>query len=134
MAYEDLGDAYEQKKMHVKAVAAWREAMTLSRNDALAATLDRAYKESGYERAVRSASQKRLQQLMEKVRRREFVPAIDFVRLYVRLGDKKQAFAWLERAYEERTRFIFTIKVDPIFDGLRADPRFADLLRRLNLK
>jgi tetratricopeptide (TPR) repeat protein len=133
LAHEDLGDAYEQKKMYGEAVAAWREAMTLSRNDELAATLERAYKKSGYEGAVKAASQKRLEQLVEKARRGEFVPAMDFVRLYVRLGDKEQAFAWLEKAYGERTRLIFNIKVDPLFDDLSADPRFADLLRRLNL-
>jgi tetratricopeptide (TPR) repeat protein len=133
LAHEDLGDAYEPKKMYAEAVAAWHRAMTLSRNDELAATLERAYRESGYEGAVRAASRKRLEPLGEKARRGEFVPAMDFVRLHVRLGDKEQTFAWLEKAYEERTRLIFAIKVDPLFDGLRADPRFADLLRRLNL-
>jgi TolB-like protein/DNA-binding winged helix-turn-helix (wHTH) protein/Tfp pilus assembly protein PilF len=133
LAHEDLGDAYEQKKMYGEAVAAWHRAMTLSRNDELAAILKRTYKESGYEGAVRAASRKSLEQLREKARRGEFVPAMDFVRLHVRLGDKQQAFAWLEKAYQERTRLIFAIKVDPLFDDLRADPRFIDLLRRLNL-
>ena len=122
------------KKMYDEAVAAWRRAMTLSGNDELAATLDRAYKESGYAGAVKAASRKRLEQLREKAWRGEFVPAMDFVRLHVRLGDKEQAFAWLEKAYEERTRFIFELKVDPLFDSLRADPRFTKLLRRLNLQ
>ena len=58
---------------------------------------------------------------------------MDFVRLHVRLGDKEQAFAWLEKAYEERTRLIFAIKVDPLFDDLRSDSRFQDLLRRVGL-
>ena len=133
LAHQDLGDAYEQKQMYGEAVAAWHRAMTLSRDDELAAILERAYKESGYEGAVRASSRKSLEQLREKARRGEFVPAMDFVRLHVRLGDKQQAFAWLEKAYEERTRLIFTIKVDPLFDNLRTDPRFVDLLRRLNL-
>lgn len=133
LAHEDLGDAYEQKKMYGEAVAAWHKAMTLSGDDKLAATLERAYKQSGYKGAVRAASQKRLEQLGEKTRRGEFVPAMDFVRLHVRLGDNKQAFAWLEKAYEERTRLIFAIKVDPLFDDFRSDPRFQDLLRRVGL-
>lgn len=58
---------------------------------------------------------------------------MDFVRLHERLGDKQQAFAYLEKAYEERTRLIFTIKVDPLFDGLRSDSRFQDLLKRMGL-
>ena len=132
--HELLGDAYEQKRMFDKAVAAWREAMTLSRNDELVATLDHAYKESGYEGSVRAVSHKRLQQLGAKAQSGEYVPAMDFARLYVKLGDQKQALVWLEKAYEERSRLIFDINVDPVFDGLRSDPRFADLLRRLNLK
>ena len=97
--------------MYDKAVAAWHRAMTLSGNDELAATLDRAYKESGYQGAVKAVSRKRLEQLGEKARRGGYVPAMDFVRLYVRLGDQEQAFAWLEKAYEERLRLIFDIKV-----------------------
>lgn len=133
LAYEDLGDAYEQKKMYSEAVAAWHRALMLNGNDAVAATLDRAYKQSGYAAAIESMSRKGLEQLGEKTQRGEFEPAMDFARLHVRLRNKEQAFAWLEKAYQERTRFIFTIKVDPLFDGLRADARFQDLLRRVGL-
>jgi len=54
--------------------------------------------------------------------------------IYLGLGEKDQAFAWLERAYEERSfRSLINLKVDPIWDPLRSDPRFADLLRRIGL-
>ena len=134
LAHEDLGETYEQKKMYAEAVAAWRRAMTLSGDEELAATLERTYRESGFDGAVKAVSRKRLEQLGEKARRGGYVPAVEFARLYVRLGDREQAFAWLEKAYGERTRLIFHIKVDPLFDGLRADPRFVGLLRRLNLE
>src|SRR6266850_1535731 len=50
------------------------------------------------------------------------------------LEDKDQAFTWLEKAYEERSfRFLASVKVDPLWDSLRSDPRFADLLCRLSL-
>ena len=132
--HEHLRDAYEQKKIYDKAVTSWHSALTLSGNEELAAILDSVYKESGYERAVKTVSRKRLEQLTEKQRRNEYVPAMDFVRLYIRLGDKERSLAWLEKAYQERSRSIFDIKVEPLFDDLRSEPRFVDLLRRLNLE
>ena len=56
--------------------------------------------------------------------------------IYVALGEKDQAFEWLEKAYEDRSiggPFVM-IKADPIYDPLRSDPRLADLLRRMNLQ
>jgi hypothetical protein len=53
------------------------------------------------------------------------------VMVEVGLGDGDKAFEWLEKACEER--FVIGIKVDTQFDPLRSDPRFADLLRRMNL-
>ncbi len=56
------------------------------------------------------------------------------VGIYVGLGEKDKAFEWLEKAYEDRSigSSFAGIKVDPVFDPLRSDPRFADLLRRMN--
>jgi hypothetical protein len=55
--------------------------------------------------------------------------------IYLGLGEKENAFEWLEKAYEERSgRLGVSIRVDPMFDALRSDPRFADLLRRMNLQ
>jgi TolB-like protein/Tfp pilus assembly protein PilF len=52
---------------------------------------------------------------------------------YVGLGEKDEAFAWLEKSYEEHTSFATFLKPSPFFDPLRSDPRFAELLRRLGL-
>jgi len=51
---------------------------------------------------------------------------------YAQLGDKEQAFAWLEKAYEKHDMELFRLKYNPRFDPLRNDPRFVDLLRRMN--
>jgi len=53
--------------------------------------------------------------------------------VYASLGDKDQAFAWLERADKERDGILARIKVDSRFDNLRSDPRFTELLKRLGL-
>jgi hypothetical protein len=53
---------------------------------------------------------------------------------YSDLGDNEQAFAWLEKAYEERDPWLgLTLKSEPGFDRLHSDPRFQDLVRRMNL-
>ena len=52
---------------------------------------------------------------------------------YSDVGDKQQAFAWLEKAYEERDPWLgLTLKSEPGFDRLHSDPRFQDLVRRMN--
>ena len=53
--------------------------------------------------------------------------------IHVALGDHDEAFAWLERALEDRDRMMANIKVHPRLDPLRGDPRFASLLTRMNL-
>jgi TolB-like protein/DNA-binding winged helix-turn-helix (wHTH) protein/Tfp pilus assembly protein PilF len=56
-----------------------------------------------------------------------------FVLAYLGLGDKEQAFAWLEKAYAQHSNVMTTLKVDPAYDPLRGDPRFQELLRRVRL-
>ena len=51
--------------------------------------------------------------------------------IYAGLGEKNQAFEWLEKAYNEGD--FMQLKLDPFLDSLRSDPRFRDLLRRMNL-
>ncbi len=60
--------------------------------------------------------------------------AADLAALYTMLGDKEAAFAWLDRAYQERSGSLTFAKVTPVFEPLRSDPRFQSLLRRLNLE
>jgi TolB-like protein/DNA-binding winged helix-turn-helix (wHTH) protein/Flp pilus assembly protein TadD len=62
-----------------------------------------------------------------------YVPPASFVIAYVGLGDKEQAFAWLEEAYKEKSNILQHVKVHPFLDPLRSDPRFTDLVRRVGL-
>ena len=62
---------------------------------------------------------------------RDYFPAWAIATVYVGLGDKDRALQWLEKAVEERGECW--LKTDPLYDPLRSDPRFRDLLRRLNL-
>lgn len=69
-------------------------------------------------------------ELMEQSKR-SYVSPYGIAMIYVGLGDKVQAFTWLQKAHEERTWDLVYLKVDPKLDSLRTDPRFAELLRRL---
>jgi tetratricopeptide (TPR) repeat protein len=80
----------------------------------------------------RGEATKVLNELLELNESRYVTPAA-LAYVYVGLGDKDQAFVWLEKAYQERSNYIAWLKVNPIVDSLRSDPRFNDLLRRVGL-
>jgi TolB-like protein len=63
----------------------------------------------------------------------EYVPADYFAVVHLGLGERDEALAWLERARRERALHLVFLDVDPMFDGLRADPRFQDILRSIGL-
>ena len=74
--------------------------------------------------------------LLEELKRRKqtgYVPAAAFVKAYLGLGEYDRAFFWLEEAYKEQSNLLQLLKVHPIFDPIRGDPRFADLVRRVGL-
>ena len=75
---------------------------------------------------------KALDQLKELAKRR-YVSPINFVFIYVGLGEKDEAFQWLETCYQERDPQMTRLKVNPLFDPLRSDPRFTEFMRRIGL-
>lgn len=54
--------------------------------------------------------------------------------IYASLGDKDSAFAWLEKSLVNHEGELALLKVDPVLESLRDDPRYTDLLRRINLE
>ena len=70
---------------------------------------------------------------MEALSKRRYIPAYAFVTVYVGLGMKDEAFEQLERGCLEHSAYLDYLNVEPHLDPLRADPRFADLLRRVRL-
>jgi TolB-like protein/tetratricopeptide (TPR) repeat protein len=86
-----------------------------------------------YSRAGRRADALRLLAKLQNRRKAGYVPAGAFVNAYLGLGDKEQAFVWLDQAFHEQSNILQFLKVHPFFDPLRADPRFANLVRRVGL-
>ena len=71
-------------------------------------------------------------QRLRTMSRTSYVSAFTFALVHVGLGEKDQAFLWLHKAYDERVPELVFLKVDPRFDSLRSDPRYQDLLKRIN--
>jgi len=63
-----------------------------------------------------------------------YIPASYFAILWMGLGDKNQAFTWLNRGYQERSEHVLYLGIEPLVDPLRTDPRFAALLREIGIK
>jgi hypothetical protein len=63
-----------------------------------------------------------------------YVSSYNVAALYSAAGENRQALDWLEKAYRERSSGMTALKVDPLFDNLRAEPRFTELMRRVGLE
>jgi tetratricopeptide (TPR) repeat protein len=85
-----------------------------------------------YAGAGRLAEAQELVEELHRLRQMGYVPSAAFLNAYLGLGDHEQAIVWLERAAEERSGMTQYVKVHPYLDPLRDDPRFLDLLRRMN--
>jgi TolB-like protein/tetratricopeptide (TPR) repeat protein len=86
-----------------------------------------------YSHAGRRPDALRLLGELQARRKAGYIPAGAFVNAFLGLGDNDQAFVWLEQAYKEQSNIMQFLKVHPFFDPIRADPRFADLVRRAGL-
>ena len=125
----DLGAVYQDKGMFDEAIAEFQKGRELGGENwpELRVPLQRAYEASGY----RGYYQEQLRLLKERSKRSYVAPAT-IAMIYARLGDKESAFTWLEKAQRERAGLFF-IKVEPVYDPIRSDPRFRDLLHRAGL-
>ncbi len=125
--YFCLGQAYEQKKMYAQAIETFQKGMIQAeRNPQLIAALGHAYALAG----ERDKANKALAELSE-VSKQHYVSPYLFAVVYAGLGDKDQTFAWLDKAFQDRSALLIWLKVEPQFDSLRDDPRFTDLMRRI---
>jgi adenylate cyclase len=124
-----LGRAYLAKGMYRESLVELEKYLALSPgNPAALAGLAYAQARAG----ERNQALRVFEELRELSKQRH-VPSYLFAVVYAGLGDKDQAFTWLEKAYEERDGSLPMLKVNPSWDLLRSDPRFAELLRRVGL-
>jgi DNA-binding winged helix-turn-helix (wHTH) protein/Tfp pilus assembly protein PilF len=128
MAHWGVACAYERLGQWPEAIAACQRALALSDAPMIKATLAMCYAGAGERRAA--------QQLLAELQRpgaQHFVAPYYLALICAALGETAQAFAWLDQAVAARDESVPLLRVDPRLDGLRADPRLADLLRRIGL-
>jgi serine/threonine-protein kinase len=127
-AHWQLGVAYEMKGDFQNAIAEYQKARQLNDDPWVLALLGHVSAATGR----RDEALKILDKL-KQISKQRFVYAYGFAVVCAGLGEKDQAFQWLEKSYQDREPRITRIKVDPLLDNLHSDPRFADLVRRVGL-
>jgi TolB-like protein/DNA-binding winged helix-turn-helix (wHTH) protein/Tfp pilus assembly protein PilF len=127
-AHAVCGSVYEQQHKYDEAMAEWRQILILSDEKQLASSITVAYQRAGYAGAL----QVLLNDLLEKSRH-EYVSPLRIAELYTLLGNKDEAFVWLEKAFQEHTGDLMKLNSYPLWDPLRSDRRFKDLVRRVGL-
>lgn len=124
-----IGRSYADMKDFPKAVTELEKAMSLSGdNPAYVSALGYTYAVAGDKKRARSV----LLELRQTSKKR-YVPPYCVATIYAGLEEKDAAFSELEKAYAERSFLFPILHLDPQLDSLRSDPRFADLVHRLNL-
>ncbi len=124
-----IGLVHLQDRRYLEAAAAFREAIASSTESAYAqAALGRTLIQLG-----QRAEAKQLLAGLQARGRERYVSPIPFVVLHTALGENDQAFEWLEKAYQERRGWLAYLRVEPLLDELRGDPRFGKLLERMGL-
>jgi serine/threonine protein kinase/Flp pilus assembly protein TadD len=121
--------AYIEKAMFVEAIIEARSATELSS----AQTVSVAYEGYALAKLGKYEEARIVLDRLLKLSKERFVPPYHIALLYNGLGERNEAFAWLERGFEQRDPKMTFLKVDPKWNNLRDDPRFVDLMRRVGL-
>ena len=130
-AHDCLAQAYWGKRMYPQVIEEWKIFGRLSgdRDEAeFAAALEQGFHAAGWKGALTKGIETRQAQ-----RKTGYSSAYGIASLYADLGDKEEAFRWLNIAYQERDLYLLGLRTDFLLDGLHSDPRFAELVHKVGL-
>ncbi len=128
--YNITGQVYAKMGRYGEAISSYEHPYELAgQSGDLSVDLAYVYALSG----KRSEARKRLSNIIE-YSKQNFMPPISIARVYVGLGEKEEAFFWLEKGYSQNDARLIYLKIDPTFDPLRSDPRYTQLLRKIGLE
>jgi len=126
-----LAYSYWAKRMYPQVIEEWKAFARLSddqNESGFASGLEQGFRSAGWKGALNKGIEARQAQ-----RKTGYSSALKIAELYADLGDKDQAFRWLNTAYQERDPYLLGLKTDFLFDPIRSDPRFAELVRKVGL-
>ncbi len=133
-AQNNLGQAYERAGRYTDSIALFEKALQSGRTPVLLGRLGSALAGAGQKETALSVLAELKEQSDRAARTQQgYVSPLHLAVVYAALDDKPQALQWLERAFEGRAFWMFNLRVDPTWDGLRAEPRFQAILRKMNL-
>lgn len=128
-AYRNLGLAYLQQGKLEKAITSLSKAVTFSNGG----KAFESYLGFAYALAGKKTEALEILANLEELEKESYVPAHNFALVYAGLGDFDKAFEWLEKSFKERSGFLPFLKVEPIVDCLRDDPRFSQMIERVGI-
>jgi len=135
-AHTKLGELYGKKGEVILAASEYRRGLQLSGNQELEKRFDDLNARTGFTAAFAAIEAEKFRAALlgldVRSTRGEYVSPSDYAFLYTLLGDRKQALAWLQRAYDEHASIMLELG-SPIFDKIRDAPEFKEFVRRLKM-
>jgi len=134
-AHSCLADAYWRKRMYSQSLEEYKVECQLSgdRNESeRASAMEQGFRSGGWQGAL-SKSIETVKAQRKTQPSSAYGSAYSIAAAYAELGDKEQAFQWLNTAFEEHDENLLGMKTDSSFDPIRSDPRFAELVRKVGL-
>jgi TolB-like protein/DNA-binding winged helix-turn-helix (wHTH) protein len=129
--YYCLISAYTYKGMYPEAVEAIRQQM---RKSGTQEEVIKTHTTGDAREVIENGRREDLRWSKEALAKGRKISALRFATLHAELGDKDQAFVWLEKSFATREPMFVFFKIHPHYDSLHSDPRFADLARRTGLR
>jgi adenylate cyclase len=133
-AHEYFGNVCAKRSMAHEAITHWCSALNLNGQSEDARVLEQTFNAAGFDAAVRTLGERQLEELDTKRVRGEYVAAAHYVFVHIKRGNLEDALALLPRMAEEPDWFALQMRVNPILDPLRSDPRFDRITESLVLK
>ena len=134
-AYFGLAEVRNTQKQFDEAIAQLRLGYDAlgAMDDSLLEVLAKARGAEGYRQAEKAGAQLELDGLAKKAASNSYVSPLDFSRAHARLGHKQQAFAYFDAAFEDRAPGLVFLKVDHVWDSIRNEQRFRDVVKKVGL-